>query len=83
MAAQAGKQIVLNLFMPSQQNITLSNCVQVQLQVKTTMVAISLYCIGYTQSWVKKTCPNLNLVFVVKEERQTEETVVVADAIVG
>ena len=26
MAAQAGKQIVLNLFMPSQQNITLSNC---------------------------------------------------------
>lgn len=53
------------------------------------MVAISLYCIGCThnheceKSTHKNRCPNLNLVFVVKEERQTEETVVVADAIVG
>ena len=53
------------------------------------MVAISLYCIGCTHSHEcetpphKNRCPNLNLVFVVKEERQVEETVVVADAIVG
>lgn len=61
----------------------------VQLQVKTTMVAVSLYFIGCTHNHEcekhthKNRCPNLNLVFVVKEERQTEETVVVADAIVG